>query len=519
MAAQHTEIPTHKQEGLALLLLLLFFGFSCWGGLRMVGSPVVRIHDESAYLLAGEVFASGRLSVSAPAPSEFFQPIHMLVEPSYQVKYPPAQSLYLAIGFLLGSPLFGVWLSTLLFALSVYYAARGVLNVWPSFSAGCLVFLLFGFAYYWNSSYWGGSVAGLGGALALGGALRCAKGEGGRHSLMMGLGVAHLFLARPFEGGLACLPLATWLLWQLRAFGIRRSFGILLPASLMLGLAVCFQLRLNQAITGSLWHYPYTFYEDAFPSHSAFVFGKSVSVKAVVQPIFAAFLEDHHATLSSYRLVPHGVLSVWTGFGDLFSWICGPFILICLFVRGARFMPLMVLVSFFGAMVGCVHFPHYQAGISGVGIVAMVCGFEYLRERYAKRLRWLVVSLIMALLGAFAVKIPASWRACRFAPGPLPAITQAVNHISEYGAPSIVLISVEEADLVHLPLIWNPADWRNAKVLRAHDLGARNVELKKAFPERMFWKLRVSSRGVTLKLVTTEEELLESPPPIRPYSP
>ena len=94
-----------------------------YGLLNGVREPGV--HDEFSYLLGASTFAQGRLSNPTPALPEFFEAPHVLVEPTYNSKYPPAQAVMLAIGYrIFGHPIWGVWLSCGLFAaISVLDAA------------------------------------------------------------------------------------------------------------------------------------------------------------------------------------------------------------------------------------------------------------------------------------------------------------------------------------------------------------------------------------------------------------
>lgn len=60
------------------------------------------VHDELAYVLQAEIFATGRWALPSPVMPQFFEQPYVLVEPVLASKYFPGHSLLLALGALVG---------------------------------------------------------------------------------------------------------------------------------------------------------------------------------------------------------------------------------------------------------------------------------------------------------------------------------------------------------------------------------------------------------------------------------
>ena len=92
--------------------------------------PVARSHDEAAYLLQAEIFASGRWAAPSPPLPEFFEQYHVLVTPVLAAKYPPGNSLLLAPGAAVGAPALTPILCLGIAGGFLFLLARRFSNVW-----------------------------------------------------------------------------------------------------------------------------------------------------------------------------------------------------------------------------------------------------------------------------------------------------------------------------------------------------------------------------------------------------
>lgn len=237
--------------------------------LPVYGVPDAYVQDEFAYLFQADTFASKRLTNPSPPCPGHFEAVFILVQPTYASEYQPAQGLTLAIGQkFVGSPWAGVVASMGVFCALLYWGLLAWLpSVW-AFVAAALMGIEVGVLSYWVNGYWGGAVAGIGGALALGALLRLHRQQRPHYSLLMATGLMIVLNNRPLEGALLTIVATGVLLYwrfvskQLTSAVLLRS--ILPPMALVFAAGIAFMAFYNERVTGHAAEFPYLLYQQRY---------------------------------------------------------------------------------------------------------------------------------------------------------------------------------------------------------------------------------------------------------------
>lgn len=297
--------------------------------------PVPHFADEFGYLLQADTFLHGRLKNPTHPLWQFFETCHVIQQPCYTAKFPPAQGAMLAVGRLLGHPIFGVWLSTAFACGAFCWMLFGWLPRGRGAWAGAMLFAVNPLTLAWNGCYYGGTLAFGAGSLVLGGVARFMKNRlRPVDAFASGIGLMILANGRPYEGFALTVAIVTALICSryltlptLRRFVSR--CGIYLSVPLLLTMA--FVLYYNFEITGRPLKMPYALYEETYDAMPLFLFQKPkpepvyrhVAMRDQYVNVYLPYYESQRTVRGFFHALiftklPPFLPAAWNGLGLLF---------------------------------------------------------------------------------------------------------------------------------------------------------------------------------------------------------
>ena len=495
--------------GIALFALLFRLALS-----HTLEWPVPGAPDELAYALGGDLFASGKIAGPVHPHWKFLESAHVLSVPAYAPKYPPGQSLFLAIGTrLFGHAYFGVILSVSLFAAAVCWMLQvWVRPAWSIFGGVCVV-LYFGAGHYWMESYWGGAVAGLGAALAIGAYGRLVRRHAAHSGWLLAAGGFLLMTTRPYESLGLLATLAVSLVVKLR-----RQWRLLAPAAAGALLFGALLLAYNYRVTGNALQMPYMLHMRQYSANPPFWFldpwpPKHYENRAMEQT-FAIFERDTYEEIKSkgpLGSVAHNLLTIAVTVGyDGGIAILLPLIFLPLlrFDRDVRLFSLCAVLLLAQLVAETFMFMHYMAPLIVVAVLLACMVLERLwgmRGIAASQRAGLVFTLMLCLVAA------PLWRGARAIAGQRGALylgdgfgprrERVAQDILRHPGGHVVFVGFAPGQQRMHPWVANGANIDSARLVWAHDRGKENGELQRYFAGRTFWYLTDYEGEVTLTRV------------------
>lgn len=483
----------------------------CLATVAVRGVPGPVIHDEYSYLLASDTFAHGRLT-NPPHPMwHHFESFHILQQPTYQSKYPPAQGLVLAAGQIIGGhPIAGVWLSLVLACLCLYW----MLGAWLPARWACAASLAVAARLaltYWAHSYWGGAIAMAAGALLFGGLKRLLdkpRERDWRPSLALGAGAAVLALTRPYEGLAIALPAAGLLVWR------RPGFRALVPAFVALGVGILFLGYYNYRVTGDAFLFPYTAYERAYTMTPSFVWGTVRPAPEIHNAVMQQWAEGWHldqirrqSSLGGFidetmTKIAWKLWAFYIGVALTIPWL----LMLRRSASRNEKLALGILLFFLASLLVETRLhPHYAAPGAALAVFVAAQG---LRRLAAWRPRGVRAGRVLAGGMALAA-ILAPLHVMPFHFGLLPRHQERhlerptiEGRLRAQGGRHLVLVSYSENHSVHREWVYNGADIDGAPVVWARSLSpAEDARLVDYFNGRRIWTVHADRQPPALEEV------------------
>lgn len=472
--------------------------------LPLLPVPVPGIHDEHSYLLMADTFVHGRLANPTHPMWMSFETFHVNWHPTYSSMYPPAQGLALAIGQLLGNPWIGVLLSAAAMCAAILWMLQAWLPARWALLGGIFAALNLGVASYWMNSYWGGAVAGAGGALVLGALARIRRRATIGGALLLGFGIAILANSRPYEGLLFSIPSAVWLLaWLGGKIKSRSTAGervrlVFVPLSLVVILTLAFIGYYDWRLTGHALLMPHVLNTRTYHTTPLFLWGHNKPPLHYNNQQFEEFYNvwergDYHRSWRGAAIV---IAQKIARLSVEFLWPGAVFLLPALpFAFRDRRMRLLVVTMFVclaGVFAVIWSAPHYAAPVTCIFYALLAQAVRHLRLMDRKgRGVGMAFSRALVLLLLLSAGIHVALRQC----DPMwwtctgdPSRITVVKDLEKLPGNHLIVVRYGKHHNIHDEWVYNGADIDGSRIVWARELSPQqNSRLFAYFKDRDVW--------------------------------
>ena len=355
---------------------------------------------------------------------------------------------------------------------------------------------------YWMNSYWGGAVAGIGGALVIGAYIRVIKMR--NDAWLFGAGAAILLFTRPYEGFLLVAPtaVAMWIRTK------QRRAHVWLPILAIGAAAVAWTAFYDYRVTGNPLRMPYQEYFAQYETVQPLIV-MPVQHTKVFRHFDLEFLDqvwarDQNRKARSWRLLAmragdlYQTVSVMYG-DPLWLMVLLPGLAaVWLFAKRMRLLLILAGILVAGAAIELIFYPHYAAPFTAVLLILLVQSLRHLRVWAIRNLRGgkaMGRFVILALCGSL-IGIGLAAEAVRVYQRRTPDRIQAKNArkgsiendlLENHPGKHVIFVRYTGTQSPHEEWIYNLADIDAQPVIWAQDMGGENSNLVAYYRDRSFW--------------------------------
>lgn len=483
--------------------------------------PRPAIHDEFSYLLAADTFSHGRLTNPAHPMWIHFETFHVLSHPTYASKYPPGQGLVLALGQIFHAPWVTLWLGMAVLCGLTTWALWDWLEPQWAIAGGLLVALRLT-GSYWTESYWGGTVAAVGGALVVGALARLLRRASARPALALGLGLAILANTRPYEGfvlGASCAVLLLVHLVSLVRRGTEnstqlvRSIGlplasVLLPTFIWMG-------YYNYRVTWDPLQMPHSLYARQYESWSPMLWSNKPRPEPrfdheIFRTFFLVFEAPRNQFVRQHILQAH-----LENLADFYHFFLALPLFCCIvisfwpLVRNRRLrVPLLLLLLFYlGLSVEANLFSHYFAPATVLVFLIATSAVQDVSSQFSPgKMRIAATCALFCCIAIFEVHRmvdPVSRFCLQIDMREFIAQRDAVlTFLRKQPGQHLVLVRYGPHHNVHFEWVYNDADIDDSRIVWARSMpDGKDEELLRYYPHRRVWIFDDENTTLTPALV------------------
>jgi len=482
--------------------------------LPLLPAPNPVITDEFSHLLIADTLAHGRLTNPTHPMWAHFESIHVIQKPSYNSDYFPGQGSVLAAGKLIGHPWAAVWLECAVMCAALCWMLQAWISPVWAFFGGLLAVLRFDIASYWVNGYYGGCLAAIGGALALGALPRLLRGPSVATSILFGLGVTIAFYTRPFEGLALVVPAAVAMFVAI--VKQRAPIWIAAPALVVVVAGVAGLLLYNRTVTGDPLRTPYAVNQATYgwPMTLPWYQPPHIQFRHVELQRYYDYERDvHDRNDSPIKLLENSTLKAQ----EIWRFFLGPALSVSLIMLGQvwrkRRLRLLFVIAGLTVLLTLIETgtaPHYAALATGCFLaILMECWRRLSTRSHGAQIVLALPAILVVILAVRIVleksHLPFTQRVnyeswCCVQPGN-PNKARITRMLEEKAGRHLVLVKPKQDPDNVFQWIYNDADIDSSRIVWARDMGPQeNARLLSYFRDRTVWLLDPDTNPVQIEM-------------------